>query len=517
MTIAEACAMTGVPTPSGRDAVLEVPREAFARAVTALVRDAGAPLITLFATDDRASRGGFTVRAVLECAEPERSLTVACAVPAEDPTYPAVTASVMAAHWYERLVWDMFGVTPVGHPDLRRLVHHENVPEGTTPLRKDFAWNTTLAHAAVPYPLHRLEGPGVYEISVGPIHAGIIEPGHFRFHVRGERVLALEGKLFFKHRGIEKLVEGKTPADAMPVIERVSGDAAIAHATAFAMAVEGACGGEISERGAVLRTLYAELERIAMHTFDIGNIGGNGTALTVMAAQCFRMREELLRAYADATGSRFLRGCIAVGGCARDLTDTQRAALAETLTRVARGLERIVAVGYASDGMMERLERTGILTHEAAVAYGAQGIAARASGIARDVRHDHPYAAYRTIPVATVVETAGDVRARFDVRVRELRESFHVAQTCLAALPKGPIASSVQSRAGAALGLAEGARGAVATWVRLDSDGHLDRCAIRDPSFCNWALFGELMPGNIVPDFPLCNKSLNLSYAGTDL
>lgn len=395
-------------------------------------------------------------------------------------------------------------------------MHHENIPEGTHPMRKDFAWNTRLAHASVPYPMHRVEGRGIYEIPVGPIHAGIIEPGHFRFNVRGERILSLEGKLFFKHKGVEKLVEGKTPGEALAFVERVSGDMVVGHALPYVQAVEAATGTEVPPRVRYLRTVYNELERIIMHTFDIGNIAGMGTGFTFMVAQCFRLVEKLRRLHETLVGHRFLRGAVTLGG-ARDLSDANIEKIRATLDALERELEGIIQIAYASDGLMERFDMTGILSEEAARAYGADGVAARASGVPIDARADHPYAAYRETGVTVVTKSIGDVSARFRVRVKELRESLRIIRSALDSLPKGKCETAIVPKAGNAYGVSEAWRGMVIDWVRLDEAGKIDRLVIRDPSFMNWPLFGELAPGNIVPDFPLCNKSLSLSYSGTDL
>ena len=475
---------------------------------------AGAPLVLMYATDERALRGVYVVHVVFSAED--GFLTLASDVSGEKPSYPSLTKSIMAAHWFERLIHDQFGIVAEGHPDWRRLMHHENIPEGTYPLRKDFAWNTKLPHASVPYPMHAVVGKGTYEIPVGPIHAGIIEPGHFRFNVRGERIITLEGKLFFKHKGVEKLVEGKTPQEALPFIERISGDMVVGHTLAFVQAIEGASGIAVPSRAQYLRVLWNELERATMHVFDIGNMGGNGTGFTFMAAQGFRMVEEMRRLHTALVGHRFLRGAITLGG-AHDVDAAGKAKILETIERVERDMKKVLRIAAASDGLKERFETTGVLSKEAAEAYGARGVAARASGVDRDMRRDYPYAAYGELKLVVMVEKAGDVAARFALRVRELTESFRLIRLSLEKMPTGPVLTAQSYKAGESFGWAESWRGGVIDWVRLDKDGRIDRCVISDPSFCNWPLFGELAPGNIVPDFPLCNKSLNLSYSGTDV
>ncbi len=500
---------------SGADAkdVLNVPVSDF-RTVAKRFVEAGAPLTLMYALDERKKSSVFVVSAVFSVGS--ELFTLSTDVSAENPIYPSLTHSIMAAHWYERQIHDQFGIVAEGHPDFRRLMHHQNIPEGTYPMRKDFAWNTKLAHADVPYPMHAVEGEGIYEIPVGPIHAGIIEPGHFRFNVRGERIITLEGKLFFTHKGVEKLVEGKTPEEAFPFVERVSGDMVVGHTLAFAEAVERATGTTVSDRAKYLRVLWNELERMTAHIFDIGNMGGNGTGFTFMAAQGFRLVEEMRRLHTRLVGHRFLRGVVLLGG-AHDVDENAIADILRTLSSVEKDLKDVLNVAYAKDGLKERFETTGILSKEAAEAYGALGIAARASGVDRDLRRDMPSAAYAHLDVSVAVENAGDVMARFTIRAREVGESLRLIRAVLLDIPSGSAHGALASRKGEAYGWAESWRGGVLDFVRLDPKGYIDRAVIRDPSFCNWALFGELAPGNIVPDFPLCNKSLSLSYSGTDL
>jgi Ni,Fe-hydrogenase III large subunit/Ni,Fe-hydrogenase III component G len=510
-TIAELCSSCDLAIPDA--GVVVIAPEKLAETIAALDAE-GAPLALLFATDERKEAKRFVVHASVYASD--GLLTLVAQLSGTEPTYPSITRLVMAAHWFERLMFDQFGIIAEGHPDFRRLVHHENVPAHTYPLRKDFAWNTKLPVAAEPYPMHAVEGKGVYEIPVGPIHAGIIEPGHFRFNVRGERILTLEGKLFFTHKGVEKLLEGKTPTEAFPFIERVSGDMSVGHTIAFAEAVEKATGTDVPKRARALRSVWNELERLAAHVFDIGNIGGNGTGYTVMAAQGFRMLEVLRREFESLVGHRYLRGAIMLGG-AHDISEEEIQHLLAVLSKTERELAAVLDIAFSTDGLMERFETTGVLSGAAARAYGARGLPARASGICADMRISHPYAGYAQHVPEVVVEQAGDVAARFRVRARECTESLRLIREILSALPKGKSVVPLETEVGSAYGWNESWRGAVIDWVRLSPDGRIDRAVVTDPSFLNWPLFGEIGPGNIIPDFPLCNKSLNLSYSGTDL
>lgn len=507
----------GLSAAPGHLPVIDVPRERLSELATRAVNEFGMPLSLMYATDERKEANAFFVHVVIAIDEDGELLTLRAKIPADSPSYPSVTATVMAAHWYERLIWDQFGIVAEGHPDWRRLMHHSNIPAGTHPLRKDFAWDTKLPQADEPHPMHAVEGKGIYEIPVGPIHAGIIEPGHFRFNVRGERIVTLEGKLFFTHKGVEKMLEGRTPNEAMPFVERVSGNMAVAHSIAFCEAVERIAHAEIPARAKFLRVFLNEFERVSMHLFDLGNIAGNGTGFTFMAAQGFRLLELTRRLSEKLTGHRYLRGMIVPGGMARDISDAELRSAAEQLNAIERDLKETLEIAYASEGLMERFETSGILKKDAAIAYGALGVAARASGIDRDIRRERPYAAYESLNATLVSRAAGDVRARFDVRVAEITESFRLIRECAANIPKGSVFAPPNLKQGSAYGWSEGWLGEVLDWVRLDAAGRIDRCVIRDPSFCNWPLFGEIGPGNIVPDFPLCNKSLNLSYSGTDM
>ena len=497
-----------------------VDRSDFASVAAALHREAGLPLDLLFATDDRASGHGFGLHAVFGLDAAHEWVEIATSLPAADPRFASVTAAVMAAHWYERYAQDMFGVVAEGHPDGRRLVHHENVPPGVHPLRKDFPWNARLPRASEPYPMGHVEGEGVFEIPVGPIHAGIIEPGHFRFNVAGERIITLEGKLFFTHKGVEKLLEGRTPAAAMPFVERVSGDAAASHALAFCQAVEAISWCTVPRRAKLLRVMAVELERFTMHLHDVANICGMGTGYTLMAANGFRVKERLQRLSARLFGNRFFRGFIVPGGVSRDLTAAELGDVWTTVEDAWAEARSLVALGLSSDTLRDRLETTGVLDRDAAWAYGAKGVAARASGVDRDARRDHPHAGYDGLPVTVRTRPEGDVYARVRVRVDEMGDSRDLLHRVVAACSaKGlPLDTSAAHDApdGEALGWAESWRGQILDWLRLKG-GVIDRAVIRDPSFCNWPLFAEIGPGNIVPDFPLCNKSLNLSYSGTDL
>lgn len=496
--------------------LVQVERTKFTGLCTELNSKFGLRLALFYATDDRGETNTFGLHAIFSLDTEGEWLEVTTSLPNTDPSYESLTKTIMAAHWYERYAMDMFGLVAEGHPDPRRLVHHENIPLGTFPLRKDFAWDTKLEQADEAYPMHHVMGEGIYEIPVGPIHAGIIEPGHFRFNVAGERIITLEGKLFFTHKGVEKLLEGKTPTEALPFVERISGDMAASHALAFCQAVEAIADAKVPARALAIRSLLCELERLTMHVHDISNMCGMGTGFTVMAAQGFKLKEQLVQLSEKICGNRFWRGLIVPGGLAKDLTDEELKSIRETVARVSRAMQDLILMGRHQDGLRERLETTGVLKAEAARAYGAVGLPARASGLNLDVRRDHVYAFYSELKPEIVVLADGDVYARFKMRYRELEVTANLIDKIVKKIPAGATSVEVKAKDGSALSAVESWRGELISVVYL-KDGKITRCVPRDPSFCNWALFGEIGPGNIVPDFPLCNKSLNLSYSGTDL
>lgn len=496
--------------------VESVSKEDFTHLCNRLVSEFSLPLSLLYATDDRKEGKGFGVHVLFSIDASNEWLLVETMLPEANPSYESLTKTIMAAHWYERYAMDMFGIIAEGHPDPRRLVHHENVPANTHPLRKDFAWDTKMDHANEPYPMHHVEGEGIFEIPVGPIHAGVIEPGHFRFNVAGERIITLEGKLFFTHKGVEKLLEGKTIEQALPFIERVSGDMSASNSLAFALAIEQVTNVRVPKFAEQLRVMITELERITMHTFDISNMAGMGTGFTVMAAQGFRIKEKMMRLSERIFGNRFWRGFVVPGGVSKVLSADELKDIAQTTKEVVDEMKDMYELGRHSDGLRERLETTGILSKEVALAYGALGLPARASGVDRDVRRDHPYAAYTALNFEVRILEKGDVYARWKLRTLEMAVSLKLIEEVCSSVNDGEVSVEIHLKDGLGLGAVESWRGELLCAVYL-KNGVIERCVVRDPSFCNWALCGEIGPGNIVPDFPLINKSLDLSYSGTDL
>ena len=445
-------------------------------------------------------------------------ITVTCVLPATEPHFPSATRVVPAAHWYEREAHDMFGVVPVGHPDPRRLVLHDDWPHGYHPLRKDVDGHVAPPREATrPFPFHSVAGEGITEVPVGPIHAGIIEPGHFRFSVIGEHIVHLEARLYYVHRGIEKLCEGLAVEAALEIVERICGVCTLSHAVAYCQAAETIAGTEVPPRAIALRTALLELERLYNHIGDVGNIcAGVGLAAGTMAGA--RLKDQLQALCERLTGSRYLRGIARPGGLRHDLSTRDVAAMRRTVEQVQQGFADLARLLFYTPSFMSRLDATGILPRQSAIDLGAVGVAARASGVGRDIRLDHPYAAYSALPPTLVVEQTGDVRARFMVRVREAYEAARLIEALLATLPEGEVFTPPGAfpEGSHALGWTKSPRGEHVHWLRTGPHGTVDRLRVRAASYCNWPVVPLAVPGNMVPDFPLINKSFELCYSCLD-
>ncbi|HET8721411.1 MAG TPA: nickel-dependent hydrogenase large subunit, partial [Nitrospira sp.] len=352
-----------------------------------------------------------------------------------------------------------------------------------------------------------------------PIHAGIIEPGHFRFSVAGEPIMQLEVHHFWKHRGIEKLFEREKLLDAVPLAERVSGDTTVGHSLAYCQAVETLMQIDVPRRARYLRSLFLELERLHNHLGDVGAIC-NDTAYTLAHAHCSRMKEQVMQLNDRLTGSRFLRGILAIGGVTKDLSALEQMEAVDLLDRIEKDFSELESIIAANASLTDRLETTGILTERTAWDHGVVGVIGRASGLDQDVRRDHPFAAYDELPVKVALYRYGDVRARLRVRMDEIHESIRLIREIRRKIPQGPIAAPAAHSPQPgdwAFSAVEGWRGEILYVVMAGENGQIHRCKVRDPSFVNWPSIQWAVVGNIIPDFPLINKSFNLSYAGNDL
>ena len=505
---------------SGNTALFEVSLEEIVGVVTELYAEHSLSLKTITAADERTEHGCFKIFYVFSAPQ-ENTFIVPFVSLRDTEEFPSCAEVIHEAWNYERKIQTFFGLTPVGHPDPRPLILHENWPTGVFPLRKDFAWNERPAEAQGRYEFQRVEGEGVYEIPVGPIHAGIIEPGHFRFNVAGEEILSLEPRLGFVHKGIEKLFETLPLEKKIRLSEKISGDSSFSHSLAFCQALERLGGVKVAERSKYLRVVYAELERLANHFGDIGAIMLD-TGFNFGGAHGGRLREMIMQINECLTANRFLKRVNAIGGVATDITKEEKRKLIEELRRIINDFSEVIDVAENSASLLNRLKDTGIVAKDVAQDHGAVGVAARSAGIACDARKDNPYAAYPHLELEVATGKTGDVYARFYVRIKEVYSSYKLIKEALEKLPGGsdtaPVVASLSLEKNAiVVSAVEGWRGEIVYVVMTDGHGEISRVDVRDPSFLNWTLIPHAGPGNIVPDFPLINKSFNLSYSGHDL
>lgn len=476
-------------------------------------------LANLFATDDRSDAKTFGLWVVLSLDREGQRILMHSPVAVATPHFPTLSHLFVNSARFERNIWDMFGLIPDGHPELKPVSAHDHWPEDAFPLRKDFAWDTKLSRVenARPYAFKRYEGEGVYEIPVGPIHAGVIEPGHFRFQVAGESIQNLEIRLGWVHRGVEKLFENIAHEKTVALSEQVSGDNSFSHSAAFCMAVEESADISVPKRAQMIRTILLELERINLHVHDLANMCV-GIAFNFGASQLWILREQLLELNRRLTGSRFLRGVNQWGGVSMDLSDDMQSDLLGTLKHIIPNVERVVDVVLDSPSCLDRLQTAGVLRREIAQDLGVVGIAARCTGLDRDVRRDFPYGAYSELAFDVPTKTEADVLSRYILRRDELLESWRLIKECLKKMPKGHLSTPVSLKPNQiGCGVIETNRGELQYWVMTDKHAKFHRVSVCDPAFHNWDALAWCVLGNIVPDFPLCNKSFNLSYAGHDL
>lgn len=435
-----------------------------------------------------------------------------------ETAFPSLVPCFNAAARMERIIHDLFGLTPTRHPDLRPWIKHESWPENSFPLRKTFSMSSPLPRREGHYEFIGMEGEGGYEIPVGPVHAGIIEPGHFRFSAVGETILNLEERLGYVHKGIEKQMESRDVFSALRLAARVSGDATVAHSWAFCLAVEQAAGVDVSRRAAHIRAILCERERMANHIGDIGAIC-NDAAWTFMQMQCQRLREDLARLHQRLFEHRLLMDCVVPGGVTRDL-DAQSGQLLRAQTgAVAREMKELFQIYEDQTSIRERVIGSGGVSERDAHALGLVGFAGRSAEQDIDARRDAAYPPYDQYPPQVKVCRGGDVSARLWIRFEEIQASAALIAALIDNLPKGSIQQALPPLVEGRWGFAavESWRGEIATWLQLGRAGRINRCYVRDPSMLNW-LGLELAVREVpVPDFPLNNKSFNCSYSGHDL
>ena len=434
-------------------------------------------------------------------------------LPCPNGQFPSVAAQHPPAIRLERTVRDLFGIEPQNSPDSRPWLDH-----GRWGLQHPLGEPTTC-DVATPYPFLSAEGDSMHQIAVGPVHAGIIEPGHFRFNANGETIVRLEARLGYTHKGVETLMRGATIEQVAKLAGRVSGDSTVSYAIAFARAVEAALNVEIPPRAHWLRALMAELERLANHFGDIGAIC-NDAAFALMHAHCAVLRERVLRAADISFGHRLMRDCAIPGGVALDLDAPKVAVLRALLAEIGQRFPPLVELYDNTASLQDRTVSTGILKPELASQFGAGGYVGRASGRSFDARRSLVYPPYDQLRFEVPVLPEGDVNARVWIRIREVEQSLSLIDQILSKLPDGPFVMDVvgvPANAEEGIAIVEGFRGDILVWVRLKNDGTVARCHLRDPSWFQWPLLEAIIEGNIVADFPICNKSFNCSYSGHDL
>ncbi|MDE3075538.1 MAG: NADH-quinone oxidoreductase subunit C [Chloroflexota bacterium] len=482
----------------------------------------GVTFADLFGVDERRRHGCFRLHVIWALDRVHRWLDIEVDLPAGDPHYPALTPLLPAAGWYERELRDELGIPPDGHPAPSPLRRPASWPEGHHLLREDVAWATSVPRRE---PIDEEELPllpsgpeGVVDYPLGPVRSGVVESGHYTLRTVGEEIVDFRLQLFFKHRGVEKRAEGLGLSHLALVAERISGTSAFAHSLALCQAVEMAAGCTVPERALQLRTLFAELERLYNHVGYQADLC-QATGLAVGQAQFEILKERLLRLNASLAGHRYLFGLNTPGGLSRDLDAGELASVRQTLHDLQRQVDRLGSMLTSSASHIDRLESTGILRPEDAAAFGAVGPSGRASGIDRDLRRDHPYAAYAAVSFAVPVLDTGDALARFRLRLAEIKESIRIGEQIVDTIHSGPVRAEVQlpPDGGSGFGWAESPRGESLHWIALRPDGTAYRYRARPASFANWQAFPLAIPGhNILTDFPVIEQSFGLSFAGAD-
>jgi Ni,Fe-hydrogenase III large subunit len=426
-------------------------------------------------------------------------------------SFPSLVSCAPQVHLFEREIAEQFDIVFEGHPWPKPVRFQAPIasPPGLAP---------RVPEKAGIMEFYRVEGEEVHEVAVGPVHAGIIEPGHFRFQCFGEEVLHLEISLGYQHRGIERMVLGPLTGKTLKQMETVAGDTTIGHGLAYAMIVEALAGARVPARAHAIRGIALELERLANHTGDLGAIAGDVGYLPT-ASFCGRIRGEFLNLTAELCGSRFGRGLVVPGGVNFDVGTELATRMGKRIGIAREELTNAVTLLWDTPSVMARLEGTGVVSEQTASDLGLVGPAARASGLTRDIRCDHPFGIYSMSQLPVVSAKAGDVYARTLVRWLEVEKSLEFIEEQLEQLPGvaiqypvGPLGADT-----IAVSLTEGWRGEVCHVALTDSQGHFERYKITDPSFHNWSGLAMALRGGQISDFPLCNKSFNLSYCGVDL
>ena len=483
-----------------------------------LVREGGGRLVALWGADHRDLAEDEDEYSVYAAYAVKSGLSVVeLLVQDSAPSYPDLSGLFPAAGRMQRAIFDLLGIGASGAADTRPWLRHGAWPEESFPLRRDFDPARLPANALTDYAFVRVEGDGVHEIPVGPIHAGIIEPGHFRFSIVGEKVLRLEERLGYVHKGIDKRFESLGVAEGYRLAGRVSGDSTVAYAWAYAQAAESLLGVVPPPRARWIRALALERERVANHLGDLGALG-NDAALAFALAQFMRLKEDWLRLSGEVFGHRLLMDLVVPGGVAAGFAAAQAERMVSQAHAIEGEVQELRTIFDEHAGLQDRFLTTGRVTPDLARKLDLTGLAGRASGQASDLRVDFPAAPYGELAVRKAGQSAGDVAARVNVRFDELLESLRLTRAIAMGAPDGELRVELPAPKPGAFGVGwvEGWRGEVLVALEAGTGGLIRRCHAHDPSWQNWPLIEHAVIGNIVPDFPLINKSFNLSYSGQD-
>ena len=429
--------------------------------------------------------------------------------------YESLTNDIPAMNWFERETYDLFGLKPLNHPDFRALtLHPENYPDGFHPMiNDDINKNKNFGT----YEYKDIKSEGVYTIPVGPIHAGVIEPGHFRFSMSGEPILQLEIRHFWKHRGIEKLCEGKDINNVLRISQKISGDNALSHALSFAMAVEKICDVKVPSFAQYCRVIGAEFERISCNLSDFAGILQDA-GYSFGASGVSALKEDIMRLMKLLSGNRFFKNFVVIGGVSKNIKPYAKKII-NTIDQVNTKLNEYKKIMKNSASILERFETTGRIKNETVKDLSCVGFTARASGRFSDFRKNHPYLIYKKIDFESPVLNEGDINARIRIKLSDIQNSFNIIKTCanyISQIDKPKLAAKYEIKDGEAFGYAESNRGNIIHFVKIENK-KIVRFKPRDPSFMNWQSIQFAILGDVIGDFPLVNKSLNLSYAGNDL
>ena len=518
--LAEVCGSDHVRTVKllARGITIEVSPDVLPQAVQMVHNDYSAVFSDLFGCDMRPQQEAIQLHILLAIDAEQSWLHLISLLDTHAPAFPSLVEMMPATGWYEREAWEDLGVEPVGHPHLRRLRLPPDWPEDVHPSLHPFTWQQQVAESTPRYYELAPAPVGIVDYPLGPVRSGVVESGHYLLRTAGEELVDMHLQLFYKHRGVEQRAEGLSLAHVPLVAERISGTSAFAHSLALCQALESVVEVEIPPRARFLRSLFAELERLYNHLGYHADLC-QATGLVVGQAQFDLWKERVLRLNTQLSGHRYLFGLNVPGGLSRDIAESAQVAASDLIQALRRDMATLERQLLASPSHLDRLEATGILTHEDALAYSVVGPTGRATGIDRDLRRDHPYAAYDDVSFDVPVQENGDAMARMRLRLEEIKQSLHIAGQILERLPGGLVRAAIEplQPGSTALGWAESARGECLHWILVGEHGTLKRYRVRPASFVCWQAFSLAIPGhNILTDFPVIEQSFGLSFAGAD-